>query len=213
MTDQELDRLLSQAAPMARDLWLSSLPGDGELPQARPSPAFQRRMDRLIRRMGRSPRRVRALAQVRRAAAVALVFLAAGMALCLTLVTTPAASAAQPPQDTPVFEEIVPYSLYIKNQGCDLMISDRTAFIEGWVSGQTGRSTECEVRVELQQKSGSFAWILVDSWTDRQDGTRASVSETVSVTPGETYRVKAVVTVWAGSQSETATIYSETATA
>ena len=98
-------------------------------------------------------------------------WLAAGMALCLTLVTTPAASAAQPPQDTPVFEEIVPYSLYIKNQGCDLMISDRTAFIEGWVSGQTGRSTECEVRVELQQKSGSFAWILVDSWTDRQDGT------------------------------------------
>lgn len=79
-------------------------------------------------------------------------WLAAGMALCLTLVTTPAASAAQPPQDTPVFEEIVPYSLYIKNQGCDLMISDRTAFIEGWVSGQTGRSTECEVRVELQQK-------------------------------------------------------------
>ena len=124
-----------------------------------------------------------------------------------------AASAAQPPQDTPVFEEIVPYSLYIKNQGCDLMISDRTAFIEGWVSGQTGRSTECEVRVELQQKSGSFAWILVDSWTDRQDGTRASVSETVSVTPGETYRVKAVVTVWAGSDSETATIYSEIQTA
>ena len=30
MTDQELDPLLSQAAPMARDLWLSSLPGDGE---------------------------------------------------------------------------------------------------------------------------------------------------------------------------------------
>ena len=67
--------------------------------------------------------------------------------------------------------------------------------------------------MELQQKSGSFAWILVDSWTDRQDGTRASVSETVSVTPGETYRVKAVVTVWAGSDAETATIYSETATA
>ena len=38
-------------------------------------------------------------------------WLAAGMALCLTLVTTPAASAAQPPQDTPVFEEIVPPSI------------------------------------------------------------------------------------------------------
>ena len=77
----------------------------------------------------------------------------------------------------------------------------------------SGEATECQVRMELQQKSGSFAWILVDSWTDRQDGTRASVSETVSVTPGETYRVKAVVTVWAGSDAETATIYSETATA
>ena len=27
MTDQELDRLLSQAAPMARDLWLCPRPG------------------------------------------------------------------------------------------------------------------------------------------------------------------------------------------
>ena len=40
MTDQELDRLLSQAAPMARDLWLSSLPGDGELPRPGPPPPF-----------------------------------------------------------------------------------------------------------------------------------------------------------------------------
>lgn len=140
-------------------------------------------------------------------------WLAAGMALCLPLVTAPAASAAQPPQDTPGFEEIMPYTLYIRTHICKLDISGTTAEISASVSGYPSEATECQVRMELQQKSGSFAWILVDSWTDRQDGTRASVSETVSVTPGETYRVKAVVTVWAGSQSETATIYSETATA
>ena len=38
-------------------------------------------------------------------------WLAAGMALCLTLGAAPAASAAQLPQDAPVFEEIVPSSL------------------------------------------------------------------------------------------------------
>ena len=116
MTDQALDRLLSQAAPMARDLWLSSLPGDGELPQARPSPAFQRRMDRLIRRMGRSPRRVRALAQVRRAAAVALVFLAVGFS---GLMVTSQAFRAQ--VLVQVYEEITNFRFSAEGE------TDRTA--------------------------------------------------------------------------------------
>ena len=140
-------------------------------------------------------------------------WLAAGMALCLTLGAAPAASAAQLPQDAPGFEKIMPYALYILDSSCTLTISGKTATAKAWVSGYSGEATECQVRMELQQKSGSFAWILVDSWTDRPDRTRASVSETVSVTPGETYRVKAVVTVWAGSDSETATIYSEIQTA
>ena len=140
-------------------------------------------------------------------------WLAAGMALCLPLGAAPAASAAPLPQDAPGFEKIMPYALYILDSSCTLTISGKTATAKAWVSGYSGEATECQVRMELQQKSGSFAWILVDSWTDRQDGTRASVSETVSMTPGETYRVKAVVTVWAGSDSETATIYSEIETA
>ena len=119
MTDQELDRLLSQAAPMARDLWLSSLPGDGELPQARPSPAFQRRMDRLIRRMGRSPRRVRALAQVRRTAAVALVFLAVGFSGLM--VTSQAFRAQVLEVLVQVYEEIANFRFSAEGE------TDRTA--------------------------------------------------------------------------------------
>lgn len=99
-------------------------------------------------------------------------WLAAGMALCLTLVTTPAASAAQPPQDTPVFEEIVPYSLYIKNQGCDLMISDRTAFIEGWVSGQTGVPPNVRCGWSSSKNPAPSPGYWWTPGTDRQDGTR-----------------------------------------
>ena len=45
-------------------------------------------------------------------------WLAAGMALCLTLGAAPAASAAQLPQDAPGFEKIMPYALYILDSSC-----------------------------------------------------------------------------------------------
>ena len=87
-------------------------------------------------------------------------------------------------------------------------ISGRTAYINAWVSGQTSVATKCKVRAELQEKSGTYAWTTVDFWTDQQNGTWAEVDETAAVTSGKTYRVKATVTVWAGSQSESKTFYS-----
>ena len=117
--------------------------------------------------------------------------LAAVLALCLTLGTAPAASAAALPQSAPG-------SLYIKGQDCILDISGRTAYINAWVSGQTSVATKCKVRAELQEKSGTYAWTTVDFWTDQQNGTWAEVDETAAVTSGKTYRVKATVTVWAG---------------
>ena len=66
---------------------------------------------------------------------------------------------------------------------------------------------------ELQEKASAYAWTLVDSWTDQQNGDWAEVDETASVTPGNTYRVKVTVTVWAGSQSESQTFYSDEVTA
>lgn len=52
-------------------------------------------------------------------------WLAAGMALCLTLGAAPAASAAQLPQDAPGFEKIMPYALYILDSSCTLTISGK----------------------------------------------------------------------------------------
>ena len=124
--------------------------------------------------------------------------LAAVLALCLTLGTAPAASAAALPQSAPGSQDITPYFLYIKGQDCILDISGRTAYINAWVSGQTSVATKCKVRAELQEKSGTYAWTTVDFWTDQQNGTWAEVDETAAVTSGKTYRVKATVTVWAG---------------
>ena len=119
------------------------------------------------------------------------------------------ASAAALPQSAPGSQDITPYFLYIKGQDCILDISGRTAYINAWVSGQTSVATKCKVRAELQEKSGTYAWTTVDFWTDQQNGTWAEVDETAAVTSGKTYRVKATVTVWAGSQSESQTFYSD----
>lgn len=135
--------------------------------------------------------------------------LAAGLSLCLTLGATPAANAAALPQSTPGVQDITPYFLYIGDSNCSLDISGRTAYLSAWVEGYPGEATKCKVRVELQEKASTYAWISVDSWTDQRNGNWAEVDETASVTPGNFYRLKVTVTVWAGSQSESQTFYSD----
>ena len=135
--------------------------------------------------------------------------LALCLALCLTMGAVPAALAAEPTES----EIVTPYALYIKNKDSKLTISNKTAFIEAYVTGQTGKATKCKVYAILQRLSEQGTWVLVDSWGDQQNGTRASVSETATVTSGTTYRVKATVTVWAGDEYETMTIYSDSVVA
>ena len=53
MSDQELDELLYQYALQIRELQLSTVPRQEDLPKYQTSPRFKRRMDRLIRRSKR----------------------------------------------------------------------------------------------------------------------------------------------------------------
>lgn len=53
MSDQELDELLYQYAPQIRELQLSTVPRQEDLPKYQTSPRFKRRMARLIRRSKR----------------------------------------------------------------------------------------------------------------------------------------------------------------
>ena len=107
--------------------------------------------------------------------------------------------------------EIMPYLLYIQNALCEFGISGTTANVECSVTGRSS-ATKAKVIAELQVKNGSN-WIPVKIWTNTQDSYEAYVDESHPVTKGHTYRVKATVTVWEGSQSETQYVYSAEKTA
>ena len=83
-----------------------------------------------------------------------------------------------------------------------LSISNRVATADCWVLGEKGSATKAKVVAELQEKSGS-SWSTIATWTDTQNAYKASVYSSKTVTVGKTYRVKATVTVWKGSLSET----------
>ena len=102
--------------------------------------------------------------------------------------------------------EVAPCMTYIQRAKCNFSISDAIATIDCSVSGRS-TATKAKVVAELQMKSGS-TWVTISTWTDIQDDYEAYVYTTKSVTKGNTYRVKATVTVWEGSQSETKTVYS-----
>lgn len=107
--------------------------------------------------------------------------------------------------------EIMPYMTYIQRAKCNFGISGTTANVNCSVTGRSS-ATKAKVIAELQVKNGSN-WIPVKIWTNTQDSYEAYVDESHPVTQGHTYRVKATVTIWEGSQSETQYLYSSERTA
>lgn len=131
--------------------------------------------------------------------------------ICLgtvALTSMPAVSFAETAVEPVKYQEneVAPRMTYIQRAKCDFTISGTTATIDSSVTGRS-TATKAKVVAELQMKSGS-TWVTVSTWTDIQDDYEAYVDATKSVTKGNTYRVKATVTVWEGSQSETKTVYS-----
>lgn len=126
----------------------------------------------------------------------------------------PAASMAEAAAPVSYQQEssIAPYMLYIADSRCSLSISGTTATVSSSVEGDSFDATKAKVVAELQEKSGS-SWSTIATWTDTQNAYKASVKQTKAVTAGKTYRVKATVTVWEGSLSETQTLYSAERTA
>ena len=131
--------------------------------------------------------------------------------ICLgaaVLTSVPAVSFAETAVE-PVHQQdagIAPHMQYISSARCSLEIDGTTATVDAWVKGDVFEATKAKVIAELQLKNGS-SWLPVAIWTDTQEGFDAEVYETKTVSKGCTYRVKATVTVWEGSQSETQTIF------
>ncbi|MBQ2837708.1 MAG: hypothetical protein IJE67_06245 [Peptococcaceae bacterium] len=127
------------------------------------------------------------------------------------LTLTPAVSWAETavnPLNNLQESSISPYMLYIKDSTCNLNISGSTATVNCSVEGDIDSATKAKVIAELQVKNGS-SWIPVKIWTVEENDYMAKVKESHTINTSNTYRVKATVTVWEGSQSETQTLYSE----
>ncbi len=127
------------------------------------------------------------------------------------LTLTPAVSWAETavnPLNNQQENIVSPYMLYIKESICDLSISGSTAKVNCSVAGDVDSATKAKVIAELQVKSGSN-WIPAKIWTVTEDNYMAKVKETYTINTNNTYRVKATVTVWEGSQSESQTLYNE----
>lgn len=121
------------------------------------------------------------------------------LALCLVAFPVPQAMAATPDTGENM---IMPLMEYIFDAEADFTISNGTAFMFAFVDGHLGRTTKCEVTVELQRK-GLLFWDTIETWTATENGARAEVDVSCAVTAGETYRMVTTVTAWSGTQSET----------
>lgn len=132
-----------------------------------------------------------------------LSFFMACLTLCFAVLPTGTAAA-----NTQL--SVMPRMTYIKDADCTLTINGNSASVYAYVNGYANTATNCEVTVELQERSLLFFWDTVETWSVEEAGQHATISQTASVTSSTTYRAVATVTVWSGSQSETQTLTSET---
>lgn len=79
------DELLCAHAGRARDLWLSTLPKDEDLPPFVLSPRFERKMKQLLAQQRRSPQANRTLLYAKRTAVAAMVVLAVSFGGLMTV--------------------------------------------------------------------------------------------------------------------------------
>lgn len=140
--------------------------------------------------------------------------LASGICLtvCLLTISVPQAYALNDTTSSAVQGDVELYMTYINDADCTFSISNGTAKINAWVRGQSGNSTKCQIVVNLQEKSG-LSWKTVQTWSDTQNGRKATVNASQKVTSGKNYRITATVTVWNGSKSESKPMTSKTLTA
>ncbi len=141
--------------------------------------------------------------------------LAAMLVIMMTMMLVPSTALAEENMNLGKFQEaslVTPRLTYIDSAEADLTIDNGVAIVDCWVNGDMFTATKAKVIAELQLKSGN-SWMAYGTWTDIQNDYEAWVYETKSVKAGQTYRVKATVTVWEGSQSEELILFTDEMTA
>ena len=131
--------------------------------------------------------------------------------LCASLLLSavPSAFAAGvAPLALPTEPEIMPLWEYITSSRAGLSIdASGKATISCYGAGSSGVTTRVEIEAKLQRYWGLF-WITEETFTVEKDSYLANLSETYTVESGHTYRVKAKITVYSATDSESTTVTS-----
>ena len=102
---------------------------------------------------------------------------------------------------------IAPIADNYRSVYADLKITSGEATVSAKMNGKIGITTKVTIHLYLQQyKDGK--WVDYDDWTKTEKGVNCTLSETVSVPKGYTYRAKASCYAYAGSKSEHVIKYS-----
>ena len=102
---------------------------------------------------------------------------------------------------------IAPMADNYRSVYADLKITSGEATVSAKMNGKIGITTKVTIHLYLQQyKDGK--WVDHDDWTKNEKGVNCTLSETVSVPKGYTYRAKASCYAYAGSKSEHVIKYS-----
>ncbi|MGN0333309.1 MAG: hypothetical protein ACI4D9_09885 [Lachnospiraceae bacterium] len=102
-------------------------------------------------------------------------------------------------------EEVIPATIDVENT-VSLSISSGIATASCKVYGVAGEVTKISISMYLQKKS-SDSYVTVCTWVGSKESNYFNFKKTQSISKG-TYRVKAKITCYTGSTSETTTRYS-----
>lgn len=113
-------------------------------------------------------------------------------------------------EDIGTDETVMPQSIDT-TKTVTLSISSGTATSACRVTGTSGSVTKISIAMYLQKKSSSGTYSTVHTWSGSKESNYYNFSKSCSVSKG-TYRVKAKITCYKGTASETTTKYSSAKT-
>ncbi len=126
------------------------------------------------------------------------------MVTSLISATTTSYAAVIPP-DSPSYS-------YTNDCNVSLSISNQKATCESTLTGYYNETTKIVITQTLQKKNSNNTWDDICSWSTTIYNFRGSLTSTKSSLSSGTYRLKTVFKVYAGSNYETITAYSNSKT-
>lgn len=148
------DDMLRQSAEQARERWLDTLPRRDELPRAEVSKEFQRKMDRLLRRVGRAEAARKLLRAAGKIAAALLLFATVSFAMLMTVNAGFREKVLTTVKQ--VFREYTEYDYYGSQEEVSLPQLDLSALPEGLAVLSDEQPDEGSRMIHCENGTGNY---------------------------------------------------------